>query len=199
VQRFSRKKPTILLEADSALFRLLSGRLPELGRVSIVQRVPPGPDRWVGIGSPVGYRFDSVRQTWSRVRAALAPMPQEEPSGAAAVCEADWELGGERIRCDAPRPVAVRISTSFHPRWRAADGRPVLMLAPSLTYTTVDGAAELEFRRSGFEYAALACSALTLVAVLAAMLMHRRGQEKRFGVSESSSRSVAMVVRATHR
>jgi hypothetical protein len=175
IQRFSRQRPTVPMEADSPLFRLLQGRLGELGRVSIVRREPSNSDRWIGVGRPVSYRRDSVRRTWTEVKAALAPALQDAPADPASTCEVTWIPVGQRIRCGggAGEAIPVRVGTSFHPDWRAVDGRPVLMLSPSVMYTTVRGVAELRFGRSGWERAAVAFSALSFAAVWAGILVRR--------------------------
>ncbi|HSW51446.1 MAG TPA: hypothetical protein VLH09_14770 [Bryobacteraceae bacterium] len=67
----------------------------------------------------------------------------------------------------------MRLNSSYHPNWRAADGSPVLMLAPTHIYTTVSGTTELRFRRTGIEVAALVVSCLTFVAVTVGLLWPR--------------------------
>jgi hypothetical protein len=178
IRQFSREKPTVLVESPDPLFRLLEQRLPELGRVSVVRRTPPDSDRWIGTTRRSSYRADSVRQTWQRVRAALSAMLPAEASGSPSTsCGVTSGPGVQEVRCGAGargEPVPVAINTNFHPNWRAADGRPLFMLSPTLMYTAVQGPAELTFRRSGLDDAALVVSAMSFAAILVAMFLGRR-------------------------
>lgn len=62
---------------------------------------------------------------------------------------------------------------SYYPNRRAANGAPVLMLNPSLTYTTVHGETVLEFRRTGLERAALIVPAVAFAPILFGVLFSR--------------------------
>ena len=178
VQRFSRVVPVVLVESDDPLFRLLYGRRAELGQVTIVRRTQSNDDRWIGVGRPVPYRFDAVRQTWIDVKSALLALSAHvhaPPPGPPTDCLVTWLKDGERIECgDGRNPVPVRVATSFHPNWRASEKQPVLMLGPSLIYTTARGSTDLTFQRSAVERAAMFVSALVLFGVLAGMLLVRR-------------------------
>ena len=181
VQAFSRHTPVVLVESNDALFRMLASRRSELGRVAIVPRATPSSDRWIGAGRPLNYGRDSVRITWMNVKAALRQVLEREPS-APPDCSAAWGNASLRIRCGGGRPQGVVINSSFHPNWRAADGAAdgaaVLMLNPSLTYTTVRGETVLEFRRTALERAALAVSGIAFAAVLF-MIPGRRAKRPR--------------------
>jgi hypothetical protein len=175
VQRFSRAVPVVLVESDDPLFRLLRDRRAELGQVAMVPRTQPNADSWIGVGRPAPYRFDAVRQTWIDAKLALSAHMQAPPPGPPTDCLVTRLKDGERITCgDGRNPVPVRVATSFHPNWRASDKQPVLMLGPSLIYTTARGSTDLRFQRSGVERAAMFVSALVLFGVLAGMLLGRR-------------------------
>ena len=179
IQLFSRERPIVLLESQDPLFRLLVQRSSELGQVAVVRRTPPSSDRWIGTTRYGSYRGDSVRQTWRRAMAALRPLLPEEILGFLPNCELRWESGGQDIRCDTRATgdaVPVAINNNFHPEWRAADGQPLLMLGPSLTYAGVQGETQLKFQRSGLDHAAVVVSALTLAAVMVGILWGLRAR-----------------------
>jgi len=172
IKRFSRKKPVVLVEGDDPLFRTCKDRQAEMGKVFFVDRVPADDTRWIGTGSrAVSYRNNAVRQTWKNIKAALAPALEGEPAEPAASCELTRSTAELRIRCygrESGRDVPVSINTSFHPCWRAHDGRPVLMLGPNLMYAAVgEDPLQLRFRRSRADVAAAICSALALFVGLA--------------------------------
>ena len=173
VQGFSRQASVVLVESDDPLFRMLASRRSELGRVSIVPRTLPNSERWIGFGGRPDYGRDSVRITWMNVKAALTRDVARELAAALPECGAAWLNGSVRIQCGASEPQGVAINASYHPNWRAANGAPVLMLNPTLTYTTVRGETVLEFRRTGLERAALVVSALAFASILFGILLPR--------------------------
>jgi hypothetical protein len=175
IKRFARTKPTVLVEADDPLFRVLRERRPEMANVSVVSREPTNDDRWIGIGGrPFSYRQNAVRQTWHKVKAALQPELARQETAPSASCELTRIPNGMRIRCHGNHgPVPVSVNASFHPNWQRADARPVLMLAPSLIYTEVQDTAELRFRRGRADLVALFLSPLTLVLAAAWVVVRK--------------------------
>ena len=182
IQSFSRQTPVVLVASSDPLYLALASRKSELGRVAIVPRAISNNDRWIGVGRPANYGRDSVRSTWMNVKRALAQVLERDRLASRTNCVSAWENGALRIECSGGRddgPQGVAINSSFHPNWRSADGTPVLMLSPSLTYTTVRGETVLEFRRTAGERAALAVSGLTLLGALSGMFALRAGRKAR--------------------
>jgi hypothetical protein len=177
VQVFSRQRPVVLIAADDPLFRSLSARRAELGAVRIVERAPSnGAERWIGVGRPVSYARNPVRLTWMIVRAALGEVLERGSVGLTVTCSVSRAPALQRITCEGGAgegATNVAVASSFHPNWRAAGGAPVLMLSPSLTYTQVQGTAELRFRRNAVERGALWLSGFAL-AVVGALSMREK-------------------------
>ncbi len=168
---FAQRRPLILLESDSQLFRRIQGALDQFPGAHIVARKSDeGTPRTEPLALANGPASLAIRENWYEIQSILDA--EKVPVPNASSINFDVELTQESIRMKPREPlsqegVPVLINVTYHPNWRGTDGmQEIYPATPFLMMTFVNESITLVYARRAHERFALAVSGLTLIGLV---------------------------------
>jgi len=178
LREFAGKRLLIALASEAPLFQRINAARSEFARLEIIERQKEAPGERVNSLFPT-YHYSStqIRRQWAAIRRALdqnkvltyiAPDGSSAPSDTVAV-----EVGKNSIKLTRAvneaavgvEPAPILVATTFHPKWRRADGGLLYAATPFYMLTFADRPVTLTFRRQWYDWGALWVSAITFVGL----------------------------------
>jgi len=178
LREFAGKRLLIALASEAPLFQRINAARSEFARLEIIERQKEAPGERVNSLFPT-YHYSStqIRRQWAAIRRALdqnkvptyiAPDGSSAPSETVPV-----EVGKNSIKLTravneaavAVEPAPILVATTFHPKWRRADGGLLYAATPFYMLTFADRPVTLTFSRQWYDWGALWVSAITFVGL----------------------------------
>ena len=184
LRNFAQRRPLILLESDSQVFKQIRGSLDQFPKAHIIGRKtgvePRRTDATAFATDPTSL---AIRKDWQQIRTILdadkVPVPNSSSTNFAV------ELSPERISIEPSEllsavSVPVLINVTYHPNWRRTDGmREIYAATPFLMMTFLNEPTSLVYARRGLESLALAASGLTLIGLVGYVALGYRRRLRR--------------------
>jgi len=182
LREFAGKRLLIALASDAMLFQRVNAARSEFTRLEVVERQKEAPGERVNSSFPT-YHYNStqIRRQWAAIRRALDKnkvptfvAPNGSPPALEAAPEAaPVEIGKNSIKLThavneevgVVDPAPILVATTFHPKWRRADGGMLYAATPFYMLTFAARPVALTFSRQWYDRAALWVSAITFVGL----------------------------------
>jgi len=178
LREFAGKRLLIALASEAPLFQRINAARPEFARLEIIERQKEAPGEPVNSSFPT-YHYNStqIRRQWAAIRRTLdqhkvptSVAPDGSPMAPEAV---PVEVGKNSIKLTRAvneavgvvEPAPILVATTFHPKWRRADGGMLYAATPFYMLTFTDRPVTLTFSRRWYDLAALWVSAITFVGL----------------------------------
>jgi len=179
LREFAGKRLLIAVASDAPLFQRINAARSEFMRLEVVERQKEAPGERVNSSFPTyHYNPTQIRRKWFAIRRALDQNKVPTfvaPDGSPMKLEAvPVEVGKNSIKLNyapvndavkAVEPAPILVATTFHPKWRRADGEMLYAATPFYILTFADGPAALTFSRQWYDRAALWVSAITFAGL----------------------------------
>jgi hypothetical protein len=175
---FAGKRLLIALASEAPLFQRINAARSEFERLEIIERQKEAPGERVNSLFPT-YHYSStqIRRQWAAIRRALDQNKVPTyiaPDGSSAPSEpVPVEVGKNSIKLTRAvneaavgvEPAPILVATTFHPKWRRADGGLLYAATPFYMLTFADRPVTLTFSRQWYDWGALWVSAITFVGL----------------------------------
>ena len=179
LREFAGKRLLIALASDEPLFQRINAARSEFMRLEVVERQKEAPGERVNSSFPTNhYNPTQIRRKWFAIRRALDQNKVPTlvaPDGSPMKLEAvPVEVGENSIRLNyapvndavkAVEPAPILVATTFHPKWRRADGGMLYAATPFYMLTFADRPVALTFSRQWYDRAALWVSAISFAGL----------------------------------
>jgi hypothetical protein len=179
LREFAGKRLLIALASDAPLFQRINAARSEFMRLEIIDRQEEAPGERVNSAFPTyHYNPTQIRRKWFAIRRALDQNKVPTyvaPDGSSMKLEAvPVEVGKNSVRLNyAPVNDAVKavemapilLATTFHPKWRRADGGMLYAATPFYMLTFADRPAALTFSQQWYDRTALWVSTITFAGL----------------------------------
>jgi hypothetical protein len=179
LREFAGKRLLIALASDEPLFHRINAARSEFTRMEIIDRQEEAPGERVNSSFPTyHYNPTQIRRKWFAIRRALDQNKVPTfvaPDASSIKLEAvPVEVGKNSIKLNyapvndavkAVEPAPILVATTFHPKWRRADGGMLYVATPFYMLTFADRPAALTFSRQWYDRVALWVSAITFAGL----------------------------------
>jgi hypothetical protein len=178
LREFAEKRLLIALASDEPLFQRINAARSEFVRLEIVDRQKETPGELVNSSFPT-YHYNStqIRRQWATIRGTLdrnkVPTLIAPDNSSVDPKDVLIEIGKNSIKLTrtvneavgAIDPAPILVATTFHPKWRRADGGMLFAATPFYMLTFADKPVSLTFSRQWYDRAALWVSGITFVGL----------------------------------
>ncbi len=179
LREFAGNRLLIALASDAPLFQRINAARSEFTRLELIERQKEAPAERVNSSFPTyHYNSSQIRRQWAAIRRALEQnkVPTfTAPNSSSVIADAvPVEIGKNSIKLNyapvnevvgAPESAPILMATTFHPKWRRADGGMLYAATPFYILTFSDRPVTLMFSRQWRDRAALWVSAITFAGL----------------------------------
>ena len=177
LREFAGKKLLVALASEAPLFQRINAARSEFAKLEVIERQKEAPGERINSLFPKhNYNSSQIRREWVAMRRALEQnkVPTFVAQDSAAADAVPIETGKKLIELaytpvknasGSIEPAPILVATTFHPKWRRADGGMLYAATPFYMLTFADRPVTLIFSRQWYDRVALWISALTFVAL----------------------------------